>query len=295
MARYTSLMDELIIGEKAYIPSKKAAEITGYAKDYIGQLCREGRVEAKLVGRSWYVLESSIREHRFGPGVVAEAIITAPVAPVEEVLSPVDESPVTNTWESPTYTPELVEEVVPVIKTTSLENTPHFSEPKVADLQSSWETWFSKPADQSGVTSETFEATEKDEVVEEYPEEEMEEAPVIEEEPRTMHHEVPSGAHVLTITPIRPEATRMVQEEVYVPRPQPVAAYAHRTRAKAKRREVRRSKGTGLIARAVFVAFVMLVVAVAVVGTGFFDGVSSHTQFASPIIDFIGGVERAHK
>ncbi len=59
-------MDELTFGGKKYISSKQAAKITGYAKDYVGQLCREGRVKARLVGRSWYVLEESIREHRFG-------------------------------------------------------------------------------------------------------------------------------------------------------------------------------------------------------------------------------------
>ncbi len=59
-------MDELTLDDKIYISSKRAAAITGYAKDYVGQLCREGRVEARLVGRSWYVLEDSIRSHRFG-------------------------------------------------------------------------------------------------------------------------------------------------------------------------------------------------------------------------------------
>lgn len=59
-------MDELLIEEKRYISSKRAAKITGYAKDYIGQLCREGRVPARLVGRSWYVLETAIQDHRFG-------------------------------------------------------------------------------------------------------------------------------------------------------------------------------------------------------------------------------------
>ena len=59
-------MNEIIIDEKKYISSKQAARITGYAKDYIGQLCREGRVPARLVGRSWYVLETAIKDHRFG-------------------------------------------------------------------------------------------------------------------------------------------------------------------------------------------------------------------------------------
>lgn len=58
-------MDEITIDDKTYISSKRAAAITGYAKDYVGQLCREGRVEARLIGRSWYVLEESIRKHRF--------------------------------------------------------------------------------------------------------------------------------------------------------------------------------------------------------------------------------------
>ena len=60
-------MDELEFDGKTYVSSKRAAQITGYAKDYVGQLCREGRVQARLVGRNWYVLESSIHEHRFGP------------------------------------------------------------------------------------------------------------------------------------------------------------------------------------------------------------------------------------
>lgn len=59
-------MDEVTIDGKVYISSKRAAEITGYAKDYVGQLCREGYIDAKMVGRGWYVLESSIRSHRFG-------------------------------------------------------------------------------------------------------------------------------------------------------------------------------------------------------------------------------------
>ena len=59
-------MDELEIDGKTYLSSKAAAKLTGYAKDYVGQLCREGRVNARLVGRSWYVLEESIRTHRFG-------------------------------------------------------------------------------------------------------------------------------------------------------------------------------------------------------------------------------------
>ncbi len=58
-------MDELTLHGEIYISSKRAAKITGYTKDYVGQLCREGRITAQLVGRNWYVHESSIRKHRF--------------------------------------------------------------------------------------------------------------------------------------------------------------------------------------------------------------------------------------
>lgn len=63
---YNGYMEEMLIGDRKFVSSKRAAEITGYAKDYIGQLCREGRVSAQLIGRSWYVLESAIMDHRFG-------------------------------------------------------------------------------------------------------------------------------------------------------------------------------------------------------------------------------------
>ncbi|MBU2220410.1 helix-turn-helix domain-containing protein, partial [Patescibacteria group bacterium] len=87
-------MEEITIEDKIYISSKQAAKITGYAKDYVGQLCREGRVEARLVGRSWYVLEDSIKEHRFGPKEQEEE-------PVEVVQD--QRNDVTQTWKRPEY------------------------------------------------------------------------------------------------------------------------------------------------------------------------------------------------
>lgn len=56
-------MEELEIQGKKYISSKRASEITGYAKDYVGQLARGGKVPAQRVGRSWYVDEEEIRRH----------------------------------------------------------------------------------------------------------------------------------------------------------------------------------------------------------------------------------------
>ncbi len=56
-------MDELDIKGKKYISSKRAAEITGYAKDYVGQLARSGKIAATRFGRAWYVEESAILAH----------------------------------------------------------------------------------------------------------------------------------------------------------------------------------------------------------------------------------------
>ncbi|HEC93775.1 MAG TPA: DNA-binding protein [Candidatus Kaiserbacteria bacterium] len=58
-------MDELTLNGEKYISSKRAAKITGYTKDYVGQLCREGKIIAQLVGRNWYVSEESMHKHRF--------------------------------------------------------------------------------------------------------------------------------------------------------------------------------------------------------------------------------------
>ena len=57
-------MDVLQVDDKKYIKATKIAHTLGYSSDYVGQLCRSGKVEAKLVGRSWYVLEGSIGNHK---------------------------------------------------------------------------------------------------------------------------------------------------------------------------------------------------------------------------------------
>ena len=53
----------LIIEDKKYISSKMASEKSGYAADYVGQLCRGGKLKAKMVGRTWYVLEEDLDQY----------------------------------------------------------------------------------------------------------------------------------------------------------------------------------------------------------------------------------------
>lgn len=147
-------MDELTIGDKTYISSKSAAKLTGYAKDYIGQLCREGRVEARLVGRNWYVLEVSIRDHRFGK--------EEQVTPEAELVTTPEPAPI-STWKEPEYIVETPA-FIPVLSIMPEPKEPLRS-PVVADMQSAWHDWF------VGKRGEAEESTES-EVSEEFQDEE---------------------------------------------------------------------------------------------------------------------------
>lgn len=49
---------------KKYISARRGAEIAGYSGDYVGQLCREGKVEAERMGKIWFVSEGSLLAHK---------------------------------------------------------------------------------------------------------------------------------------------------------------------------------------------------------------------------------------
>ncbi len=51
---------------KEYISASRAAEVTGYSGDYIGQLCRAGKIRGTLITRTWYVDLTSVMEHKEG-------------------------------------------------------------------------------------------------------------------------------------------------------------------------------------------------------------------------------------
>ncbi|HEY0220779.1 MAG TPA: helix-turn-helix domain-containing protein, partial [Candidatus Paceibacterota bacterium] len=58
---------DLFFENKKYISAKDAAALTSYSKDYVGQLCRAGKVEAKRIGHTWYVSEDSILAYKSTP------------------------------------------------------------------------------------------------------------------------------------------------------------------------------------------------------------------------------------
>ena len=115
---YTDPMDELVIAGKKYISSKRASELSGYAKDYIGQLIREGKVLGTRVGRAWYVDMDTLLAHdskvkteimaRFPKNMPQRAQISNE----KRLLSPstiVARKNFQKTWDSPIYSNESVE------------------------------------------------------------------------------------------------------------------------------------------------------------------------------------------
>ncbi len=82
------MVDEIVnIGGKDYVSSARAAQLVGYTKDYVGQLAREGKVEAQRVGRAWYISEESIRKHKLG----VHYTLTKPKKKPKVVKSVIDE------------------------------------------------------------------------------------------------------------------------------------------------------------------------------------------------------------
>lgn len=58
------MSDEVFLGGKHYVSSKRAADTSGYARDYIGQLARGGLIDAQRVGGLWYVSMESLSAYQ---------------------------------------------------------------------------------------------------------------------------------------------------------------------------------------------------------------------------------------
>jgi len=150
-------MDEILIGEKKYVSSKQAAKVTGYAKDYIGQLCREGRVPARLVGRSWYVLETAIHDHRFGD------------QKTEEETQKLSSEPILPTWEAPRYEASPTENILSLnrLQNTDKPVPTEINSPTSEHLQNSWGAWFDRVAETKTVEAVTPAVSEEEPAMEE--------------------------------------------------------------------------------------------------------------------------------
>ena len=45
-------MQSVVLNGKKFIKASEAAKAAGYTADYVGQLCRNEKIDAQLVGRS---------------------------------------------------------------------------------------------------------------------------------------------------------------------------------------------------------------------------------------------------
>ncbi|MDR3571056.1 MAG: hypothetical protein P4L81_02565 [Candidatus Pacebacteria bacterium] len=72
------MSEEMQIEGKPYISSKRAAELSGYAQDYIGQLARKTLIDARRIGGLWYVSMDSLEDYK----KKAEEYKPQPPAPV---------------------------------------------------------------------------------------------------------------------------------------------------------------------------------------------------------------------
>jgi len=239
-------MDEVLIEEKKYISSKRAAEITGYAKDYIGQLCREGRVPARLIGRGWYVLETAIQDHRFGDSE----------AETEKT-----------TWEAPRYEASPIEETLPSVN--RLQDEPeeivdNQKEPNSSqNIQESWQAWFDRFDNTEKVEKEKEE--EKKEI-----KEEAEEAEEVEKKTEEQKMEEPEEESADVNIPIH-TMYKPLPADLLPRRP----ADQQQGREQEIYREVRIHRRNRMpmikIAQAAAVLMATIIFVVAVIGSGYFD------------------------
>jgi len=288
-------MDELTIGDKIYISSKRAAAITGYAKDYVGQLCREGRVEATLVGRSWYVLESSIRAHRFGAEV-------APSTPKKgkEVLP---------TWESPTYKADEGATVPPLERRSInlLGDAPAVApvpaeEEKVPetveDMQSAWREWFAS-RQEAAVKQPEEEPIEEEEVVNIVrrpdPEEVVYTTTSAEEESleEEIYDPVPSTPEIEEVVPIK-RAYDIVRAPVAEPaemrEERPASVPETRWVKPIKKRKATTGGKTSVAIKAALLSISGFAIAVTLIGSGLADRYTDKSGVEYSMLRFFAGV-----
>jgi len=57
-------MNEIVVNGKKYVKAIEIAKHLGYTGDYVGQLCRSGKVSAQKVGHSWYVEPNTLDKHK---------------------------------------------------------------------------------------------------------------------------------------------------------------------------------------------------------------------------------------
>lgn len=251
-------MDEILIEEKRYISSKRAAKVTGYAKDYIGQLCREGRVPARLVGRNWYVLEAAIHDHRFGQ---------QDHAPIDEAESDSTVHVPPPTWESPRYEASAAEILPSVDRVAQDADQPPTDEQHEAPqhLQDSWREWFDRVADAASIIPDVISSgkSAEEKVVADESDEKEVHIPI-----RAIHHQrYQAPPEELLPRALAQEATRRRAVED-----------GEKSAQKEAQKQWKMSGSMIMAIRVVGILFAVLSATLAVIGSGYFDTQISGTR-----------------
>lgn len=278
-------MDELTIDGKTYVSSKRAAKLTGYAKDYVGQLCREGRLESRLVGRSWYVLLDALNSHRFKAGEMPKVEV-----PVEQQTEKV--------WEKPRYSPvepstlpdlsqmrSVNRMYAPSERDVRVQNEEHVA--LVSQMQDAWQEWFTSKATHE-VENEAVAQTQ-----------------VIEEESSTNNLESTTfyGEDTVIDAPVEgiesePTSKAVAAEEVPVVRIIETKV-THRediqgATTKPQRQSRPQSAGGSVflihVTRAALITVSLIFAGIAVVGSGLIDTIGSKSIANIPVLNIIAGV-----
>ncbi len=103
---------------KDYISASRAAEITGYHADYVGQLARSGTIISRQVGNRWYIDREAILAHKHEKDSLLGAVQAQSVGISRGDSAPLDDSAPVGHYSAPeplfTYTSDD-RDLVPVL------------------------------------------------------------------------------------------------------------------------------------------------------------------------------------
>jgi hypothetical protein len=130
-------MEAVIFDGKEYIKASVLAARFRYTADYLGQLCRGKKVDARLVGRAWYINLDSLMEHKGGRyknlqvkekagkvaakvSITTAAVATKPEQPTEDqkrvMVTPVLKKPSSNYLSRIDVEPVLKNKTVKIVR-----------------------------------------------------------------------------------------------------------------------------------------------------------------------------------
>lgn len=120
---------------KDYVSASRAAKLSGYNQDYIGQLARAGKILSRQVGNRWYVEKSGLLSHKAEKDSLLAAVQREAVGlPVRNVAAPTSGSEPYAPYF--TYVQEVKKDLMPVLhrEETKIE-TPTASVRRISPIE----------------------------------------------------------------------------------------------------------------------------------------------------------------